>query len=475
MIELSCKTKILLKGKVFRLTSILVDLHEKIQAQSRVMTFIQRFNLANSLKSSGFTKEKGVKLIKLIGFVISLIFTQKNLYEYLRSAGEDAPFKRDTVYRLLNNPNSNWRYLVLKLGATIISFLKHLTSDKRVCALIVDDSAYYRDRSKKVELLARVKDHTTNRYFKGFRKLTVGWTDGATFIPLIFALLSSSEAKNRLYEQGPEVPTGSPGQLRRQESIQKATDVLLDSLSEILTCVKDFQYVLFDSWFSWPKVIKGVKAYHRDVICMLKDMPTLFYTYQGKNYTLSKLYAQLDNKHFDKSSYIASIVVNYYGISARVVFVRNRNSTNKREWLALLSTDITITEEEIIRIYGLRWDIEVYFKVCKSFLGLAKEYQGRSYDSMVAHTAIVTIRYMILSIETRENQDNKAHGGMFYEFCDEIKSLEFREAFLLIVSLFMSTLRENLFLTKEMIDKILTNFINKLPGFMKRRLGLASA
>lgn len=208
---------------------------------------------------------------------------------------------------------------------------------------------------------------------------------------------------------------------------------------------------------------------------MLKDMPTLFYTYQGKNYTLSKLYAQLDNKHFDKSSYIASIVVNYYGISARVVFVRNRNSTNKREWLALLSTDITITEEEIIRIYGLRWDIEVYFKVCKSFLGLAKEYQGRSYDSMVAHTAIVTIRYMILSVETRENQDNKAHGGMFYEFCDEIKSLEFREAFLLIVSLFMSTLRENLFLTKEMIDKILTNFINKLPGFMKRRLGLASA
>ena len=39
-----------------------------------------------------------------------------------------------------------------------------------------------------------------------------------------------------------------------------ATDVLLNSLSEILTCVKDFQYVLFDSWFSWPKVIKGVKA-----------------------------------------------------------------------------------------------------------------------------------------------------------------------------------------------------------------------
>ncbi len=188
------------------MSSILVDLQEKIQVQSRLMAFSQRFNLVSSLKASGFTKEKGVKLFELVLFVITLIFTQKNLYEFLRCAGDDAPFKRDTVYRLLNNPNSNWRYLVLKLGATIIDFLKHLTSDKRICALIVDDSAYYRDRSKKVELLALVKDHTTNRYFKGFRKLTVGWTDGATFIPLIFALLSSSKAKNRLYEQGPEVP-----------------------------------------------------------------------------------------------------------------------------------------------------------------------------------------------------------------------------------------------------------------------------
>jgi len=90
-------------------------------------------------------------------------------------------------------------------------------------------------------------------------------------------------------------------------------------------------------------------------------------------------------------------------------------------------------------------------------------------------TAIVTIRYMLLSVETRENQDSKAHGGMFYEFCDEIKSLEFRESFLLIVTLFMSTLRENLFLSKKMIDKIFTDFMNKLPGFMKRRLGLASS
>jgi len=36
--------------------------------------------------------------------------------------------------------------------------------------------------------------------------------------------------------------------------------------------------------------------------------------------------------------------------------------------LALLSTDITIADEEIIRLYGKRWDIEVFFKMCKQHL-----------------------------------------------------------------------------------------------------------
>ena len=38
---------------------------------------------------------------------------------------------------------------------------------------------------------------------------------------------------------------------------------------------------------------------------------------------------------------------------------------------------VTISDEEILRIYGKRWDIEVFFKMCKSYLALSKEFQGR--------------------------------------------------------------------------------------------------
>lgn len=457
------------------LKSILSELQEKIQTKSTVACFIERFNIVRLLKDCGFTKIKGFTLASIIEFLLALVFTHKNLYQTMNTANKDVPFAKDTVYRVLNNAQTDWRQLQLKLGAEIINnHLSSLTSEDRVHAVVFDDSPYSRNRSKKVELLARIKDHVTGRYFKGFRKFTAGWTDGATFIPLATSLLSSKEAKHRLYEQGPDVPKGSPGEQRRKEAKQSGTKLMLDMLDQILVYVQDFQYVLFDSWFSWPNVIKGAKERQRDVICMLKDMPNILYNYQGQTYRLSSLYKAVA-KEAGKKNYIASVVVDYYGIPSRIIFVRNRNGNKKREWLALLSTDINLAEEEVIRVYGLRWDIEVYFKMCKSFLRLAKEFQCRSYDAVFAHTTIVCIRYMLLAIENREQKDDRAHGGLFYLLCDEVADLDFTQAFLLMLDLFTQTLRENLFLSDAMIDQMLTNFMDKLPSFIKYRLRLNAA
>ena len=64
--------------------------------------------------------------------------------------------------------------------------------------MIIDDSTLGRLRSKKVELLARVFDHCENKFLKGYRMLSVCWSDGASFLPLDFALLSSANEKNRI-------------------------------------------------------------------------------------------------------------------------------------------------------------------------------------------------------------------------------------------------------------------------------------
>jgi IS4 transposase len=61
-------------------------------------------------------------------------------------------------------------------------------------------------------------------------------------------------------------------------------------------------------------------------------------------------------------------------IPARIVYIRGRS--NRKKWIALLSTDMDLSEEEIIALYGKRWDIEVFFKMCKSYLKLTGEFRS---------------------------------------------------------------------------------------------------
>ena len=72
-----------------------------------------------------------------------------------------------------------------------------LTSDRQPAVLIVDDTTYERSRSTHVERLSRVYDHTTKRFLKGFRMLSLGWSDGNSYLPVDLILLSASEPKKR--------------------------------------------------------------------------------------------------------------------------------------------------------------------------------------------------------------------------------------------------------------------------------------
>jgi len=81
---------------------------------------------------------------------------------------------------------------------------------------------------------------------------------------------------------------------------------------------------------------------------------------------LEQLYRKA-NRDIGKKETLGSIHATLHtGLPVKIVFVRNRN--NQSEWLAILSTDTTLSNEEIVRIYGMRWDIETFFKFSKSFL-----------------------------------------------------------------------------------------------------------
>ena len=366
------------------------------------------------------------------------------------------PFKKNAAYDLLKNPRHNWRRFLLFLAVQVANFFSRLTNDEREKVLIFDDSTYDRSRSKAVELLAWIFDHNSRTSLKGFKLLTLGWSDGASFLPLDFVMCSSAKAAKRLQYIRKVLDKRTCGYKRRLEAITKSTDHLEDMVKRALTLGIKADYILMDSWFCWPKILAKLGE-HLPVISMAKDMPKVFYSHQGQWVRLSALYKRI-RKRRGKARILASVVVEtVQKQKVKIVFVRHRH---KRDWLAIISTKIDLSAEEIVRIYGKRWDIEVFFKMTKHYLNLEREAQLRDFDGIIGHTTIAMVRYIFLAIEQRCHDDQKTIGGLFFACSEEIKDLSLLEALQRLLTFVFDKIRSS----GEFAEDVVIAMIDAIMG-----------
>ncbi|KAI4443483.1 IS4 family transposase ISGur1 [Schaedlerella arabinosiphila] len=444
------------------------------QISKSIKKFFKRFHISSALKASNAYKKKGIPVIEIFQYLFLLIFSNRSMYMSLITGRNTPGFAKDTVYRFMKMLQINWiRFTTLLASRIIRDAIVPLDSEDRANVLIIDDSMFERNRSKKVELLAKAYDHANHRYRFGFRMLTLGWSDGSSFLPVNSILLSSENKKNRVNE-AVKVDKRTAGYKRRLLSIQKGTQAMLELLKTAKKAAVPAKYVLFDSWFSSPSTLHAVKTIGYDVIGMVKKTPKMFFRYKGEDMSLITIYNR-NKKRRGRSRYLLSVLVDVVKdgkvIPAKVVYVRNRNK--RKEYLCLISTDTTLDENEIIRIYGKRWDIEVFFKVCKSYLNLSRECNSLSYDAMTAHTAVVFTRYMMLSLESREGSDNRSLGELFLYFSDEMSDITWIQAFRMLLQMFRTILNNNTELSDDKIDELVDTFMNTLPALLKAQLQAA--
>ncbi len=256
--------------------------------------------------------------------------------------------------------------------------------------------------------------------------------------------------------------------------MKKGTHAMLELLKQAKNAGIPAKYVLFDSWFSSPSSLHAVKEIGYDVIGMVKKTPKMFFRYNGEDMPLTSIYNK-NRKRRGRSRYLLSVMVEVVKdgeiIPAKVVYVRNKNK--RKEYLCLISTDVNLDENEIIRIYGKRWDIEVFFKVCKSYLNLSRECRSISYDAMTAHTAVIFTRYMMLSLESREANDERSLGGLFLYFSDEMSDITWIQAFQLLLQMFRNLLTDNTELSDEKINELVDAFMDTIPPLLKSKLQAA--
>lgn len=444
--------------------------HPNNQLPNELRSVFSELEIFKHLRKAGITKTFGFSCSYLFQLVFCLIFQHKNWFALLDSKKANRYPAKDAVYRFLNQPTFNWRRFLLSFSASTIQKVDRLTDHTRPKVFIVDDSAFDRNRSKKVELLARCFDHASQKmkFYKGFRMLTLGWSDGSTFMPIDFSLLSSKKAQ--LNGISAEIDKRTSGYKRRMNALQTAPEQIPDMIHRALSSGIDARYVLMDSWFTLPPLVQAITEQGLDVIGMVKETKQR-YLVNGQVSTLKQLY-QLAQPVQGKKGILRSIrCVMVNGTPVKIVFVQNRNK--RSEWLAILSTDQTLTEREIIQIYGMRWDIEVFFKTTKSLLKLQKEFQGRSYDGLISHTSIVFARYIVLSWQNRCNTDQRTLGGLFYELCDEVNELDWAVALQQLIELFEDVLKKTNTKMKKLIESQLQLWIGGLPSYIKAYLPIS--
>lgn len=437
-----------------------------------ISTFFSTFRIGNLLHKCNAQKEKGVPVIDIFKYKLCNVFADRSMYMQQKTGSFKESFSKNTFYRFLNSPKTNWLRFTTLLSKKVADAVEPLTSEDRVNAFVVDDSLFERTSCKQTELGSRVFDHTSMKYCKGFRLMTLGWTDGNTFLPVNSCLLASSKEKNLI---GPvdQCDGRSLAAKRRKLAQTKGTEVMIELLKTAQNAGHHADYVLFDTWFSSPAQLIAVKKLGLDSIAMLKKSSHIYYEYEGKQLSIKKIFG-ICKKRRGRSKYLLSVNVMVgkdEKIPAKIVCFRNKK--NKKDWIAFFCTNPELSEEEIIRIYGKRWQIEVFFKTCKSYLQLISECHSLSYDALTAHVAIVFTRYLMISMEQRRSKDDRTLGEIFYFFTDELADITFGESFQIIITAMIESISAIFQPTEEQLAMFIEMFVGQLPEYIRNSLAKA--
>ena len=450
-------------------TSILPQNQDEKELFNAISSFFSRFKIGNLLRACNAQKEKGVPVTRIFKYKLCNVFTGRSMYMQQRTGSFHESFSKNTFYRFLNSTKTNWLKFTTLLSKAVADTIEPLTGSDRINTFVVDDSLFERTSCKKTELGSKVFDHASMRYTKGYRLMTLGWTDGNTFLPINSSLLASSKTSNLIGPQQHHDGRSLAGQ-RRKLAQMKGTSVMVELLKTALNAGYKADYVLYDSWFSNPAQLVAVKNLGLNSIAMIKKSSRIRYEYEGQMLSIKKIYG-ICKKRRGRSRYLLSVNVmvgKNQKIPAKIVCVRNKQ--NKKDWIAFICTNPDLSEEEIIRIYGKRWQIEVFFKTCKSYLNLVGECHSLSYDALTAHVAIVFARYMMLALEQRKDEDHRTLGEIFFFLTDELADITFGESLQIILKAMFEGIYTVFQVTEAQIDAFIDIFVDRLPNFIQNSL-----
>lgn len=235
-------------------------------------------------------------------------------------------------------------------------FVRQIEAEDGV--IVIDDSIEEKEYTDENELICWHWDHSQGRNLKGLNFLSALYVTEQGAVPVAFDLVAKVVA----------YVDEKTGNLRRKSTISKNERYL----SLLRVCVHNqvkFRYVLNDSWYASAANMKIIKRdLHKEFVMPLKTNRKVALSREDQARGQYVAVSQLELP-VDATSEIWLEEVPFPLLLTKEVFTNEDGSSGL---LYLVTSDLTLSADQIQRLYQKRWRIEEYHKSLKQNASLER-------------------------------------------------------------------------------------------------------
>jgi hypothetical protein len=264
----------------------------------------------------------------------------------------EGEISHDQVTRYLAGPQKT----ASDLWQTVKALVRDVQSESGV--LIIDDSIEEKPYTDENDIVCWHYDHSKDRVLKGINFLTALYSSQGVSVPVGFHLVAKTEKY-----------IDPKTQKEQRRSPVSKNEVCRGLIKQAVRNRLPFRFVLFDVWFASAENMVFIKhQQHRDFICPLKT---------NRKVALSKAdkqqgrYVRVDTLELQAQAtreiYLEG--VDFPLVLTKHVFTNEDGSIGIRY---LVSSDTTLSFDDITTTYHERWGVECYHKSLKQNVSLAK-------------------------------------------------------------------------------------------------------
>jgi len=385
---------------------------------------MQLLNIKSILKNANFVKKReGVSPYLVVLHFVYMLVMNKKISTFMNQSNDS--LKKDTYYRLLQNSSYNWRKLLSLTNLKILKLLHKVQDSSSVKVLIIDDTVEGKTGKYVEGSRDALWSNKEKRNIRGINVVSLNYSDGYSNFMLDFAISMGKYARVKFEEFTQEVDVRTTAYKRRLEIMDGKSKIAIDMVTRALKSGIYADYLLVDSWYSKPVFLAKMNMLGLKVISRIANNNKIW-NFTSKEKTLNAIYEKFKKLKTEKAgTYGKKIKFKYFSVKVehknagiiKIVFIKT-----KEKLIPIASTDLEISDEEIIDIYKRRWDIEQGYKELREHFGFGKE-ENRIYEALIARITLSFFSYNIVSYINRMSNEPKTIGGLFKDLECELHTL----------------------------------------------------